>query len=112
MPTFLFGIEKEAEIYCVSSKMGLAADPQTNRVVNQLTKTFIQDGKANLPMNEITDFIVYLCNENVLNQIDNRDDEQGVAWTIALLAKGYIAASSLPCSFDSLFKACFIKYYR
>ena len=48
----------------------------------------------------------------MLSQIDSSEDENGVAWTIALLAKAYIAASSTPCSYDALFKKCFIKYYN
>ena len=85
-------------------------DPQANGVINHLKQVFQQDGKVDLPMNDISDFIVLLCQKNVLNQIDNVEDEEGVAWTIALLAKAYIAASSIPCSYDTLFKECFKKY--
>lgn len=112
MPTFEFGIDAEATIYCTSSHMGLSMDPQANGVINHLKQVFLQEGKINLPMNEISDFIVYLCRENVLKQIDNIEDEKGVAWTIALLAKAYIAASSNPCSYDTLFKESFKKYYK
>lgn len=112
MPIFEFGLDAEATIYCTSSYMGLSLDPQANGVINHLKEVFLQDGKVNLPMNEISDFIVTLCRENVLNQIDNIEDEKGVAWSIALLAKAYIAASSNPYSYDTLFKECFKKYYK
>lgn len=112
MPTFAFGIQKEAEIYCSSSKLPLVSDPQANAVISQLRQAYVEDGKINLPMNEITDFIVQLCKNNVLNQIDGREDEDGVAWTIALLVKAYILVSTNPFSYDTLFKECFIKYYE
>lgn len=112
MPTFYFGIEKEADIYCSSSKIGLSSDPQANNVIRQLKDVFLHDRKVNLPMDKISDFIVLLCDDNVLGQIDDHEDEKGVAWTIALLSKAYIAASTIPCSYDSLFKQCFIKYYK
>ena len=108
----MFEVEKEAEIYCSASYMGLAADPQATGIINHLKQVFIDDGKIDLPLNEISSFIVSLCKENVLNQIDNRDDEKGVAWTIALLAKAYIAASTTLCPYNNLFKECFIKYYN
>lgn len=112
MPAFLFGIETEADIYCFSSKIALESDARANDFINRLIFNFIEEDKINLPMDEISDFIVRLCNGNVLNQIDNREDEQGVAWTIALLAKAYIAACSIPYSYDTLFKQCFIQYYH
>ncbi len=91
--------------------MGLAADTQAESVINHLKQVFIEDGKTDLSMDEISSFIVSLCKQNVLNQIDNREDEQGVAWTIALLSKAYISASTKPCPYNDLFRKCFIKYY-
>ena len=111
MPSFVFGIKKEAELYCASSKIGLSMDPQAIGVINQLKYTFIEDGKVNLSFNEISDFIVLLCKNNVLHQIRNMEDEEGVAWTIALLSKAYISASISSISYDELFVACFVKYY-
>lgn len=112
MPSFELGIDAEATIYCKSSHLGLRIDPQANQVINHLKHVFQQEGKVDLPMNDISDFIVFLCQQNVLNQIDNIEDEKGVAWTIALLSKAYIAASSIQCSYDTLFKECFKKYYK
>ena len=109
---FPFGIEKEAEIYLASSKLGLQIDPQANGVINHLRNAFLEEDKVDLPTDEISSFIVQLCRENVLGQIDNYEDEKGVAWTIALLSKAYIVACSVPCSFASLFMKCFIKYYK
>lgn len=86
-------------------------DPQAIGVINQLKYTFIEDGKVNLLFNEISDFIVLLCKNNVLHQIRNMEDEEGVAWTIALLSKAYISASISSISYDELFVACFVKYY-
>lgn len=112
MPIFYFGLEKEADIYCASSKIGLSNDSQSKGIIELLRGAFISERKTDLPMDKISDFIVQLCNDNVLGQIDDREDENGVAWTIALLAKGYIAACTIPCSYDNLFKQCFIKYYK
>lgn len=112
MPRFQFGIDAEAAIYCTSSYMGLHIDPQADEVINHLKQVFKQWGKADLPMKDISDFIVLLCQQNFLNQIDTVEDENGVAWTIALLSKAYIAASIIPCSYDTLFIECFKKYYK
>lgn len=112
MPVLIFGIEKEAEFYCSASKLGLASDPKANEVINHLKDVYIEDGRIDMSIDEISDFIVILCENNVLDQISNSDDEQGVAWTIALLSKAYILASSVPCIYDDLFKRCFIKYYK
>ena len=112
MPVFIFGIEKEADIYCASSKIGLAADIKAIDVINQLKDVYIKDNRTNMSLDEISDFIALLCNNNVLYQITDREDEQGVAWTIALLAKAYIAVSRHLMSYDDLFKQSFIKYYK
>ena len=87
MPVFIFGIEIEADIYCTSSKIGLASDPKAIDVINHLKEVYIEENRVNMSLDEISDFIVLLCNKNALHQITDREDEQGVAWTIALLAK-------------------------
>lgn len=112
MIDFTLGIEKEAEIFLSSSKAGLQVDPQAIVVINQLRNVFKEDGKVDLPINEISSFIVQLCKDNVLGQIDNYADKNGVAWTIALLSKAYIYACVAPCSYDSLFIKSFIEYYK
>ena len=111
MPVFIFGIEIEADIYCTSSKIGLASDPKAIDVINHLKEVYIEENRVNMSLDEISDFIVLLCNKNALHQITDREDEQGVAWTIALLAKAYIAVSRRVMSYDELFKRSFIKYY-
>ena len=112
MPRFEYGIDAEATIYCTSSYRGLSMDPQANGVINHLKQVVQQDGKVDLPMNDISDFIVLFCQKNVLIQNDNVKDEKGVAWRFELLAKAFIVASSIPCSYDTLFKECFKKYYK
>lgn len=106
-----FGIEIEADLYCTSSKIGLASDLKAINVIDYLEEVYIEEDRVNMSLDEISDFIVLLCNENALHQITDRDDEQGVAWTIALLAKAYIAVSRRVMSYDELFKRSFIKYY-
>lgn len=66
MIDFTLGIEKEAEIFLSSSKAGLQVDPQAIVVINQLRNVFKEDGKVDLPINEISSFIVQLCKDNVL----------------------------------------------
>ena len=48
---FPFGIEKEAEIYLASSKLGLQIDPQANGVINHLRNAFLEEDKVDLLCN-------------------------------------------------------------
>ncbi len=111
---FPFGIEKEAEIYCTSTKVALKSqerniEPQIAGMANNL----IVKGVVNFPYSTILQFMVTWTEQAVRANGWNIQDEDGVSWWIGLYAQSYIRAmNNNEHSFDEIFKAVFIKYFK
>ena len=87
--SFQFGLEKEADIYCRASKVGLST----------FSKQEMFDAIAHWTRNTVEEL--------------NDDSEDNVAWWIALYCSSVIKATMPDCSFDydEIFKYAFIDYY-
>ena len=111
---FPFGIEKEAEIYCISTKIALSkqVDEIESEIIEMADNLVAMDA-VNLPYSTILQFMVTWTEQAVKSVGWNVFDEDGVSWWIGLFTKSYIRAKNdNSYSFDEIFKAVFIKYFK
>lgn len=112
MPFFQFGLEKEAEIYYLSALNALRADPQAPAVTRDMAANMRSINLQDRPLSEVCSFIVRWTRESIRSQGSNDEDENGVAWMLALYVKSYeIACEPRGISFKETYTACFKKYY-
>lgn len=109
---FPFGIEKEAEIYCTSTKVALAREakeiePQIVEMANNL----VAMGTINLPYSTILQFMVTWTEQAVKTVGWDIHNEDSVSWWIGLFTESYIRATDAH-SFDEIFKTVFISYFK
>lgn len=109
---FLFGIEKEAEIYCNSAKFALVQQAKETEVqIAEIANNIANSGAINLPFTTILNNMVSWVEDAVIKSGWDIRDEDGVAWWISLFTQSYIQASQTVRSFDEIFKSVFIKYF-
>lgn len=109
--SFPFGLEKEAEIYCRASKVGLSTDTNAPRVIKEMADNLIANDIKMFPKQEIFNVIAHWTRRAVEDL--NDDSEDNVAWWIALYCSSVINAKRPDCSFyyDEIFKYAFKDYY-
>lgn len=110
---FLLGIEKEAEIYCSSSKIGLSSQEQ---FVEEASSAFASEMKDNdvvhMSFDEVVDYIVGKAREACDMNGWSMTDEDGIAWFVGLYTKAYLKALGIMARpYDIVFKACFKKHF-
>ena len=109
MNTFPFGLDKEAQIYCSSSKIALQSDPKASYITNGMAAEPQFKQLVSMPFDVQVNMITRWTRESVEQQNDL--SENSVAWMIALFSKSYeIAGGSR--SFDDIFTSVFKNYYR
>lgn len=109
--SFPFGIEKEAEIYCRASKVGLSTDANAPKVIKEMADNLAANGIKEFPKQEIFGAIAHWTRRAVEDL--NDDSEDNVAWWIALYCSSVIKATMPDCSFDydDIYKYAFKDYY-
>lgn len=112
MPFFQFGLENEAQIYYLSALNALRADPEAPRVTRNMAANMRDINLQDKPLSEVASFIVKWTRESIRSQGSNDEDENGVAWMLALYVKSYeIACEPKGISFKEVYTTCFKKYY-
>ena len=111
---FSFGIEKEAEIYCLSTKVALAKQAkEIEPQIVEMSNNLVAMGTINLPYSTILQLMVTWVEQAVKTVEWNINNEDDVSWWIGLFAKSYIQAKNDdPLSFDEIFKTVFISYFK
>lgn len=111
---FPFGIDKEAEIYCTSTKIALSQqaqeiEPQIAAMANNL----ISMGTIQLPHTTLLQLMTTWTEQAVQTNGWDIRDEDGVSWWIGLYTKSYLRAlNDTTYSFDEIFKTIFVKYFK
>lgn len=110
--SFPFGLEKEAEIYCTSSKFGLSTEPNATLAISEWAEYFNRAEICRASMQEILDSVATVTRNAVEHMED--DSEDNVAWIMALVVSGIIKAKKPDCplSYDEIFKYGFTDYYE
>ena len=112
MPYFPFGLEKEAEIYYMSALHALSVDPQVPEVTQGMAEHMKSSGFQYKSTTEVISDIVRWTKEYIRAQGTTDEDENSVAWSIALLVKSYeLLCSPKVISFKEVYKSCFKRYY-
>lgn len=111
---FLFGIEKEAEIYCLATKVALVKQAKEIELeIVEMSNNLVAMGTINLPYSTILQFMVMWTEQAVKTVGWDINDEDSVSWWIGLFAKSYIHAKNDDThSFDEIFKSVFITYFK
>lgn len=111
---FTFGIEKEAEIYCTSTKIALSQ--QTAEVESQISEIAAEleySSTINMPYETLVNEMVSWTEVAVQSSGWNLRDEDGVSWWIGIFAKSYIRAKNKSThSFDEIFRDVFVRYFK
>lgn len=110
--SFPFGLKREAEIYCTSSKVGLSTEPNAPLAINRWADYFTQADICEASMQEVLDSVATVTRNAVEHMKD--DSEDNVAWIMALVVSGIIKAKKPDCplSYDEIFKYGFTDYYE
>lgn len=111
---FAFGIEKEAEIYCASTK--IAFSQQATEIESQIAEIAAElecSSTIDMPYDAILNEMVSWTEVAVKSSGWNLLDEDGVSWWIGIFTQSYIRAkhNDTP-SFDKIFKSVFINYFK
>ncbi|MBP3482808.1 MAG: hypothetical protein J6K28_05390 [Alistipes sp.] len=111
---FPFGIEKEAEIYCTSTKVALAKQAkEIESQIAEMASNLAAMGTINLPYSTILQLMVTWTEQAVKTVGWDINNEDGVSWWIGLFAKSYIQAKNDDTlSFDKIFKTVFTSYFK
>ena len=109
--SFPFGLEKEADIYCRASKVGLLTDPNASKVIGEMTDNLKNNDFLSFSKQEMFDAVA-IWTRNAVEEL-NDDSEDNVAWWMALYCSSVIKATMPNCSFDydEIFKYAFKDYY-
>lgn len=109
--SFQFGLEKEADIYCRASKVGLSTDSNAPKIISEMADNLTKNEIRTFSKQEMFDAIAHWT-RNTVEEL-NDDSEDNVAWWIALYCSSVIKATMPDCSFDydEIFKYAFIDYY-
>lgn len=110
---FQFGLDKEAEIYCTSSKIGLSSQAS---FVEEASTAFAKEMRdaniAHMSFDGVVNYIVEKAREACRMNGWAMTDEQGIAWFIGLFTKGYIKAVGIMAKpYETVFKVCFKKHF-
>lgn len=109
----LFGLQKEAEIYCTSTKVALQQNyAELTPMINDMAMNLNSTGAANFDKSVITKLIATWAEQNISGAGGNINDEESASWWIGILIKSYMKASQTSETFDELFKESFIKYFK
>lgn len=110
---FPFGIEKEAQIYCISTKIALSRQSSViESEITDMANNLIAMGAVSLPYSTIVQCMITWVEQAVETAGWNIRDEDSVSWWIGLFAKSYIQAKNdNTLVFDDIFKAVFIRYF-
>ena len=104
MLDFPFGLDKEAEIYYLSSLNALRADPQVTPVTDNMAAEMKAMGLPDQDLSLVVDLIVQWTRQNIEGEHSNDDDENGVAWYMALIVKSYEkACAPRPVSYKDVY---------
>lgn len=111
---FPFGLEREAEIYCTSTKVALKSQGKSIELqIADMANNLITMGAINLPYPTILQFMVTWTEQAIRANGWSIQDEDGASWWIGLYAQSYIQAiNNNEHSFDEIFKTVFIKYFE
>jgi len=113
MPYFQFGLEREAQIYYLSALNALSADPQAPEVTDKFAESMKEMVLQIMPIETIVAQFVKWTRDNIRAEGSNDEDENGVAWYLALYVRAYEkACAPARISFEDIYKKCFIKYYQ
>ncbi len=110
---FPFGIDKEAEIYCTSSKIGLSHQAAfVEEASTAFAKDMLDAGIAHMSFDGVVSYIVDQARMACKMNSWAMTDEEGIAWFIGLFTKGYIKAVGIMARpYETVFKACFKKHF-
>lgn len=111
---FIWGIEKEAEIYCSSVKITIKKKQSDDleEQLNQMADEMCSKGWESLPRSMVVASLVRNVEEEVSSMGWSLTDEDGVSWFLGLLCKSFVRSMRFRQeSFDKLFTECFIAYF-
>ena len=111
---FLFGIEKEAEIYCTSSIVSMKQQwEKIEPNINQSSLKMVEDGLEFWDYDEVVEFICFWTKRSVIDSGWDVCDEAGVAWFMGMLCESYVRSlRNSVCPYEKIFKSCFISYFK
>lgn len=111
---FIWGIDKEADIYCTSAKIAMNSQADTiDETINEFSKELNQLGWEELTYTQLISTIVHVTEEKVIESEWSITDEDGVAWILGILCRAYLKSLRTKTeSFDKIFKDCFKLYFQ
>ena len=111
---FIWGINKEADIYCTSVKLSMKSQGvELDNTLNLIAEQMLNEGWEDAPRATIITTILRFVEDHVIESGWSLTDEDGVAWFIGLYCKSFVRSlRHRQESFDDLFKECFIAYFR
>ncbi len=112
---FIWGVEKEADIYCTSVKVSIKQQQgeELEKVINETASQMLIDNWEDAPRIKVILSIVSFVENDMKAEGWSLTDEDGIAWFMGLYCKSYIRSlRRRQESFDELFKECFIEYFR
>ena len=111
---FLFGIEKEAEIYCTSATIAMNQQSSViNPVINEVSQNMIEMGLESYDYAEVVKLICSWAESHVRDSGWDLCDEDGVSWFLGLICTAYVRSlRKSVCPFEKIFKSCFIAYFE
>lgn len=112
---FIWGVDKEAEIYCTSVKVSIKNQQgeELENVLNDISTQMLLDNWEDAPRMKVIHSIVSFVENDVKAEGWSLNDEDGVAWFMGLYCKSFIRSlRRRQESFDDLFKQCFKEYFK
>lgn len=112
---FIWGVDKEAEIYCTSAKVSIKKQQgeDLEKVLNEISTHMLLNNWEDAPRTKVVNTIVGMVENDVKVEGWSLTDEDGVAWFMGLYCKSFIRSlRKRQESFDDLFKECFIDYFN